>query len=349
MGTAVQPASLGRERPALFVSYAAEEAGLAQRLADDLARYGHDCQLERHAERGSDGWLAATAESLSNTYAVLLLAGEETWRDRWVQVELLAALDKRKQIVPLLLPQGRLPGFLPPEMETVACDALDEAALEALLRRLPEAPAAAARSIWTPLSAALVQRADELIYMDRLKLAELRHVAQYTRLSGEAQLQRTRGDKLLLPSVVARQELLHTRWRRGMEAPTEVRRFEDAVPELKQIRRAVLLGEPGAGKTTTLYKLAADLIDSALLDRTAPVPLMVRLGLWSEPQEALLAFLRRSVGDLGAGLEARLDEGRAALLLDGINEIPPGQQAEKYRQVDDFLQQEQLAQVDGLR
>ena len=228
----------------------------------------------------------------------------ETWRDRWVQVELLAALDKRKQIVPLLLREGRLPGFLPAGMETVAFDESEDATLEALLRRLPEAPPVAARGTWTPLSAALVQRADELIYMDRLKLAELRHVAQYTRLSGESQFQRTRGDKLLLPSVVARQELTLSRWRRGMETATEVRCFEDAVPELQKIRRAVLLGEPGAGKTTTLYKLAADLIDSALLDRAAPVPLMVRLGLWTDAAESFSDFLRRSVGDLGAGLEA---------------------------------------------
>ncbi len=62
----------------------------------------------------------------------------------------------------------------------------------------------------------------------------------------------------------------------------------------------MLLGEPGAGKTTTLYKLAADLIDTALIDRSAPVPLMVRLGLWTDAHEPLPDFLRRSVGELGA-------------------------------------------------
>ena len=81
-----------------------------------------------------------------------------------------------------------------------------------------------------------------------------------------------------------------------METPAEVRRFEDAVPELKQIRRAVLLGEPGAGKTTTLYKLAADLIDSALLDRAAPVPLMARSWAGVRPRTApgTRAFRSRS-------------------------------------------------------
>jgi hypothetical protein len=112
--------------------------------------------------------------------------------------------------------------------------------------------------------------------------------------------------------------------------PLEQRRFEDAVAELKAIRRAVLLGDPGSGKTTTFYKLAADLMETALADPAKPIPLMVRLGLWTDAAEPFAAFLRRSVGELGEGLDGRLAEGRAALLLDGINEIPAGQQAAKY-------------------
>ncbi len=324
-------------RPTLFISCAAEETERARRLAAELARYGHACQLERHPEKGSDAWLAATAAGLSNAYAVVLLAGAETWQDRWVQVELLAALDKRKRIVPVLLPDGRLPAFLPSKLPQIDLNAAGENSLQALLRYLPAPPSIVAQTAWASLSPALLQRADELIYMDRLKMAELRHVAQYTQLSGESQFRRTRGDKLLVPSVVARQELIHARWRQGMETPTEVRRFEDAVPELQAIRRAVLLGEPGAGKTTTLYKLAADLIDTALLDRSAPVPLMVRLGLWTDAAEPLADFLRRSVAELGAGLDQRLANGRGVLLLDGLNEIPAGQQAKKVAQVDRFL------------
>lgn len=339
------PATAAAGRPTLFVSYAPEDSDQAQWLAERLAHYGHACRLERHPEKGSDAWLAATAGGLSNAYAVLLLAGAETWQDRWVQVELLAALDKRKQIVPVRLPHGRLPGFLPADVVPIAFAAADETGLQAVLRRLPQPPPAAPRTPWAPLSPDLLRRADELIYMDRLKLAELRHVAQYTRLGGEAQLRRTRSDRLVVPSVVARQELRHTRWRRGGEAPAEARRFEDAVPELHQIRRAVLLGEPGAGKTTTLYKLATDLIDSALLDRTAPVPLMVRLGLWTDAGESFGAFLRRSVGDLGDGLAERLRAGRAALLLDGLNEIPAGQQAQKYGQVAEFLKRKEYRQL----
>ncbi|MCZ7672389.1 MAG: NACHT domain-containing protein [Chloroflexi bacterium] len=164
-------------------------------------------------------------------------------------------------------------------------------------------------------------------------------MAQYTRLGGESAIQRTPAARLTLQPVVARTEYTHMPWREREAAPVEQRRFEDAVAELKAIRRAVLLGEPGSGKTTTLYKLAADLIDAALLDETQPIPVMVRLGGWTDAAEPFAAFLQRSVGELAENWDERLSQKRIALLLDGINEIPAGQQVAKYGQVRQFLAQ----------
>lgn len=328
------------EQPALFISYADEEQTLAVRLQAALARRGYICRLgQAGLKTNEDDWLAATATGLSQAYAVLLLIGQYTHQDRLVQVELLAARDKRKHLIPLRLGDARLPPALPRGVTPLPFSEGDEATFLALLQHLPPQPEALPPETWLSLSPELVERAAELVYMDRLKLAELKHVAQYTHLSGQAEIRRSRGDRLQLQPVVARPEFVHAPWRRGEEAPAERRRFEDAVTELKTIRRAVLLGDPGAGKTTTLYKLAADLIDTATLDKTAPVPLMVRLGLWTEADEPFLAFLRRSVGELAERLETRLRQQRVGLLLDGLNELPAGQQADKYRQVRNFLAQ----------
>jgi hypothetical protein len=326
-------------RPTLFLSYAAEESSLAAQLQHNLAWYGHACWRDRPPDKGSDAWLAATAAGLNNSYALVLLVGPQTWQDRWVRLELLAAADKRKPILLLQLPDAPLPPLLAPPRAIIALDGLADAAFQALLAQLPSPPAEPLPVGWAVLTPELVARAAELVYMDRLKLAELRHVAQYTPLSGQSAVQRTANGRLQLQPVVARQEFDHLPWSREREAPLEQRRFEDAVAELKAIRRAVLLGDPGSGKTTTFYKLAADLMETALADPAAPIPLMVRLGLWTDAAESFAAFLRRSVGELGEGLDGRLAEGRAALLLDGINEIPAGQQAAKYAQVGDFLAQ----------
>ena len=328
-----------RDRPTLFLSHTDEEVALAGRLQDDLARRGHPCWIRARSQKGSDAWLADVAAGLSNSYAVVVLAGPAGRRDRWLQVELLAARDKRKLIIPLTLGAVRLPISLPADTPVVSGQDSYEEGLTALLQRLPAPPPAPPAASWPSPSPTLVTRAAELLYVDRLKLAELKHVAQYTQLSGESQLRRTRGGRLALQPVVARSEFTHSPWRQMDDPPVVERRFEDAVAELKTIRRAVLLGEPGAGKTTTLYKLAADLIDAALLDRTAPIPVMVRLGAWTEADEPFAPFLRRSAGELGADWDDRLRNRRLALLLDGLNEIPAAQQAAKYRALDAYLDQ----------
>ncbi|MBE2197393.1 MAG: SUMF1/EgtB/PvdO family nonheme iron enzyme [Anaerolinea sp.] len=326
-------------RPTLFLSYAAEESSLAAQLRHNLAWYGHACWRDRPPDKGSDAWLAATAAGLNNSYALVLLVGPQTWQDRWVRLELLAAADKRKPILLLQLPDAPLPPLLAPPRAVIPLDGLADVAFQSLLAQLPSPPAEPLPVGWAVLTPELVARAAELVYMDRLKLAELRHVAQYTPLSGQSAVQRAASGRLQLQPVVARQEFDYVPWSRERALPLAQRRFEDAVAELKAIRRAALLGDPGSGKTTTFYKLAADLIETALADPAAPIPLMVRLGLWTDAAELFAAFLRRSVEELGEGLEGRLAAGRAALLLDGINEIPAGQQAAKYRAVGDFLAQ----------
>ncbi len=331
-----QPPTDRAGQPTLFLSYTDDETALAHHLQTELAAFGYACQVQRPPDKGSPDWFTAVAAALGNAYAVLLLVGAHTAVDHWQRVEYLAALDRHKPIIPILVDAATpLPPYLSPDVPTVLVDA---AALDELRRRLPP-PLPPGRQQWASQSPALRPRLAELAYMDRLKLDVLQHVAQYTRLGGQAVIQGTGQQRLRLNPIVARQEFSHAPWRQTPEMPAEQRRFEDAVAELKAIGRAVLLGDPGSGKTTTFYKLADDLIETALTDPAAPIPLMVSLGLWTDAAEPFPAFLRRSMAVLGDGVEARLAGGRAALLLDGINEIPAGQQADKYRQVRDFLAQ----------
>ena len=210
--TAVQPASSGRERPTLFVSYAAEEAELAQRLADALGRYGHDCQLERHAERGSDGWLAATAEGLSNAYAVSAFGRRRRrgktagcrwscWR-RWISASGFSRCCCARGGLPGFLAEGH-PDHWPLMRRTLI------RLLQALLRRLPEAAIridgeAHMGNPFPPRSCSARMSLSTWTASRWPNCATWRSTRD---LSGEAQFQRTRGDKLVLPSVVARQEL----------------------------------------------------------------------------------------------------------------------------------------------
>jgi hypothetical protein len=63
--------------------------------------------------------------------------------------------------------------------------------------------------------------------------------------------------------VVMRPEFAHLG--RESEQPREIWPFDDAADEILKRRRGVVLGEPGAGKTTTLLRVARQLVEAAHL------------------------------------------------------------------------------------
>ena len=52
-------------------------------------------------------------------------------------------------------------------------------------------------------------------------------------------------------------------------------------------RSLLVLGEPGAGKTTTMLLLARKLIDCAVIDPVEPIPVVLNLVSWAEQQHSL--------------------------------------------------------------
>ncbi len=174
----------------------------------------------------------------------------------------------------------------------------------------------------------------EVEYLQRLEMDELLHLERYTHMAGKAQRRRDGRGAAATPvaPIVMRPELrlLRSRPREdcGPEAMPlgEAQRFDDILTALAESRRAALLGEPGAGKTTTLWKVARDAIESALNDGMAPIPVLVTLGKWVDAEQSLEAFAATGMGPLGADLQSLITEERLLLLLDGLNEgqVPDG-------------------------
>ncbi len=176
------------------------------------------------------------------------------------------------------------------------------------------------------------QRELELAYLEWLKREELKHTERYTPMSGDSQRRR----RVEMQTVF---ELVPVAFGKGFLPTDKTEPFDDAVKVIHRIRRAVLLGEPGGGKTTTIWKLAADLVNTATIDPQAPIPLLVRLGGWIEADQSLPEFIAAQLGDLGDYLDSLLAQKRSALLLDGLNELPPEQRDDKYPQVQSFIEQ----------
>lgn len=89
----------------------------------------------------------------------------------------------------------------------------------------------------------------------------------------------------------------------------------------------LILGAPGAGKTTVLLELARDLLDRAAQDSTLPIPVIFPLSSWAVRSLPLEAWLVDELGkryDVGTALaHAWIAADLILPLLDGLDEVAP--------------------------
>jgi len=99
-------------------------------------------------------------------------------------------------------------------------------------------------------------------------------------------------------------------------------RLDDLTQATAQHDALVLLGEPGAGKTTVLYKLALDAARQRLTAGTGRLPLYLALADYRDyasPHDFVATAGRQYLGD---DVTDRLRRGDLLLLCDALNEMP---------------------------
>lgn len=104
----------------------------------------------------------------------------------------------------------------------------------------------------------------------------------------------------------------------------------------------VILGEPGAGKTTILQKLVLGSAKTCLVDPMNPIPLFARLNLFRgdlTPREFLKHRWDSKLGRIAnlPSFDRVLEEGNVILFLDGLNEMPRIQHVESFSLWREFL------------
>ena len=99
----------------------------------------------------------------------------------------------------------------------------------------------------------------------------------------------------------------------------------DKFEELGEGRSLLILGEPGAGKTTTLLELTKDLIQKAELNVTLPIPVIFNLSSWINIKQPIADWLVQELHskyqvskEIGKAL---IEEQQLLLLLDGLDEV----------------------------
>ncbi len=114
--------------------------------------------------------------------------------------------------------------------------------------------------------------------------------------------------------------------------------YKDIIPAIHELRRVALLGKPGSGKSTTLRKVEVQMLERWQQNPTAVVPLFVPLSEWTDEKQSLHAFIVAQLGPLGPYLDTLLANQRAALLLDGLDQLPRSQRDAKDPQVQRLFQ-----------
>ncbi|MDX2042263.1 MAG: SUMF1/EgtB/PvdO family nonheme iron enzyme [Acidobacteriota bacterium] len=249
-----------------------------------------------------------------------------------------------RRLIPILLnsePSTSIPRFLRGwTFCSLSQFVLDDAGYEHLIRILTNQPTVEKNPLGTiPVlttqrapsgSPSAPQRELELAFLDGLNDESLRQL--YTGMNSRSERQfRHYGDRRM------KVELLPV----GKDGSLQPKKddFDDAAEAMLKIKRAALLGEPGGGKSTAIWKLAMEMAETARQNPQEPIPLVVPLREWTLADQPLRDFIASQIGKLEPHLDSLLQSHRAALLLDGLNELPVDQRRDKYDQVCRFIKE----------
>ena len=90
-------------------------------------------------------------------------------------------------------------------------------------------------------------------------------------------------------------------------------------------RTLLILGEPGAGKTTTLLKLAQSLLERIGDDLSQPIPVILNLSSWAKKRQPIADWLVQDLYETFQVSKALgkiwIDDEQLVLCLDGLDEV----------------------------
>ena len=304
----------------VFISYARSDFVCCEKIKNELETAGIDCWLDTDDIDPGDDWLDRLQKALAQAQAMIVLCSKAAENSVYMKREFLAAEKLKLRIIPVVIKGQDVP-FRLNERNAIFLSNGWDAGINRLIRCFSAAP---------------TQRQAEIDWLQTLE-QQLQNI--YTPLAGESR--QSPKKQISIPQNMVQHALLeHLARRYAKDLPEQKRAYEDIQTAFRQVYRAVLLGEPGAGKSTTLRKLAGDSMAVALKDPDAPIPLFISLGEWRDAQQSFDAYLEQQSGSLGPYLNSLLQTQRGLLLLDGLNETPTDLREHKAAQLKNWLHEE---------
>lgn len=302
----------------IFISYARKDgADESLRLYIDLQAHGIDAWRDDRIDPTSD-FTSEIEDAIDNaTHVAVIITPDLKRADSFVRLEIGYALTQKKPIIPLVFPGGHRPIVIINHTYINFADWYTGFAM--LLERLKNPD---------------IEETDPITRRER-EIAYLQAIGQrydhwrdlYTDMAATARIEE---QKIRLKPAAQRmiemRHAIHQQLDHSLDAEKGKTIKTESLTELREglrnYKRVALIGDPGAGKTTTLERLTYEYASAAAEENEEPfglpLPLFVRLGAYTG--EDFTHFLESAFG----GLQIRdyLPQ-RIILLLDGLNEMPP--------------------------
>ena len=315
---------------AVFLSYARQDgANAARRLAASLAEAGHAVWWD---QRNLDPFRDFTAEielAIEAAKVVLVAVTSGVRRaDSFVRREIGYALALGKPIVPLIMDGTRPPIAVINLTYIDFCTQDWDTAIGELSARIRRADADVGQEV-DPFHTYLAELYQGIVsFLEHTVRTPIALRLSAARLSAA-------DDGMRNPHTI--RQLFVARglnWPDDQGKPDDVEQFINFGDAVQRFRgRVLLVGAPGAGKTTTLMSHARDAIAARLSDGTMPLPLVGLLATWAADSDTSLPkWLAGGYRNLDAEqVERVVRQGRALIFLDGLDELAANLEAAQRR------------------
>lgn len=104
----------------------------------------------------------------------------------------------------------------------------------------------------------------------------------------------------------------------------KIRETKDGIEVINELEKSIILGKPGAGKTTFLKYIALQALDANLIEKR--IPIFIPVKEWDDSRKPLLEFIKDQFSicdfpDSDAFVKRLLASGSCLILLDGLDEV----------------------------